>query len=235
MLILLIEDNPRISDFIVRGLKEYNHTVELAQNGVEAKDMIVSREWDIILLDIMLPDTDGLEIIQHIRQRKINTPILVISALSEADDKIKAFDYGADDYLAKPFVFRELMAHINALTRRVNQSYNEDREILECADLRVDVSQHHIERGDTSINLTIQEFKLLKILLENKDRIVSRSELLDSVWGVNGYNTTNVVDVYISYLRNKIDSDHNIKLIRTIKGRGYMIQSDETAKILNKK
>ncbi len=230
MLILLIEDNARISEFIVRGLEENDHAVIWTDNGIEARNMITQRKWDLILLDIMLPGIDGLELLQYTRRKKVNALILVISALSETNDRIKALDYGADNYLTKPFLFRELIAHINALTRRAKLNYNEDMNILECNDLRLNIDKHQIERAGKEIRLTIQEFKLLKILMENKNRVVTRTELLDNVWGINCDNTTNVVDVYISYLRNKIDAEHDIKLIKTIKGRGYLIQDTSTSK-----
>lgn len=231
MRILLVEDNPRISEFVIRGLEENDHSVVLAENGIDARELITRKEWEIILLDIMLPGIDGLELVQYTRRKKINTPILVISALSETDDKIKALDYGADDYLTKPFLFRELIAYINALTRRAKLNYDENRDILECEDLTLDIDKHKIERAGEEIKLTLQEFKLLKTLLENKNRVVTRTQLLDNVWGVYCDNTTNVVDVYISYLRNKIDAGHPVKLIKTIKGRGYLIQSQNTPKV----
>lgn len=225
MLILLVEDNPRISEFVMRGLEEIDHSVIWTDNGIDARELITQKNWDLILLDIMLPGIDGLELLQYARRKRVNVPILVISALSETDDKIKALDYGADDYLTKPFLFKELVAYVNALTRRVKLNYDEDLNILQCNDLRVDIDKHQIERSGKKIKLTLQEFKLLKTLLENKNRVVTRTQLLDSVWGINCDNTTNVVDVYISYLRNKIDAQYDTKLIKTVKGRGYLIQS----------
>lgn len=227
MEILLVEDNTRISEFVLKGLEESGFSVVLADNGVEARSLISQKKWDLILLDIMLPDIDGIELLQYTRYKKINTPILVISALGDPDDKIKALDYGADDYLPKPFLFRELLAHINALTRRAKLNYDTSSETLECDDLKMYVDRHRVERGGVEVKLTLQEFKLLKLLMENRDRVLSRSQLLDAVWGINYDTNTNVVDVYISYLRNKIDTDSRPKLIKTIKGRGYMIQSEE--------
>ncbi|SHF86288.1 response regulator transcription factor [Dysgonomonas macrotermitis] len=227
MELLLVEDNSRISDFVMKGLEESGFSVVLANNGIEARTLISQREWDMILLDIMLPGIDGIELLQYTRYKKINTPIIVISALSDPEDKIKALDYGADDYITKPFLFRELVAHINALTRRTKLSYNSSSDVLECGNLKMDVDRHKIERAGEDINLTLQEFKLLKLLLENKDKVLSRTQLLDTVWGLNYDTNTNIVDVYISYLRNKIDRDDLPKLIKTIKGRGYMIQSNE--------
>lgn len=225
MELLLIEDNIRISEFMVKGLIESGFSVVLAENGTDARSLISQREWDLILLDIMLPDIDGIELLQYTRYKKINTPILVVSALGEPDDKVKALDYGADDYLAKPFHFKELIARINALTRRARINYNTPSEILECDDLRLYIDEHRIERGNTEIKLTLQEFKLLKILMENKNKVLPRSQILDSVWGINYDSNTNVVDVYISYLRNKVDIEGHTKLIETIKGRGYMIRT----------
>lgn len=225
MELLLVEDNIRISEFMVKGLVESGFSVVLAENGTDARSLISQREWDLILLDIMLPDIDGIELLQYTRYKKINTPILVVSALGEPNDKVKALDYGADDYLAKPFHFKELIARINALTRRARINYNTPSEILECDDLRLYIDEHRIERGNTEIKLTLQEFKLLKILMENKNKVLPRSQILDSVWGINYDSNTNVVDVYISYLRNKVDIEGHTKLIETIKGRGYMIRT----------
>ncbi len=227
MELLLVEDNSRISDFIVRGLEESGFSVVLVDNGVEARNIISQKEWSLILLDIMLPDIDGIELLQYTRYKKIHTPILVISALGDPEDKIKALDYGADDYLTKPFLLRELISHINALLRRAKLQYDTSSDMLECGDLKMYVDKHLVKRGEREIKLTFQEFKLLKLLIENKDKVLSRSQLLDTVWGVNYDNNTNVVDVYISYLRNKIDAEEEPKLIKTIKGRGYMLQSQD--------
>lgn len=227
MELLLVEDNSRISDFVVKGLEESGFSIVLVDNGVEARNLISQKEWSLILLDIMLPDIDGIELLQYTRYKKIYTPILVISALGDPEDKIKALDYGADDYLTKPFLLRELISHINALLRRAKLQYDTFSDMLECGDLKMYVDKHLVKRGEREIKLTLQEFKLLKLLIENKDKVLSRSQLLDTVWGVNYDNNTNVVDVYISYLRNKIDAEDEPKLIKTIKGRGYMLQSQD--------
>lgn len=223
--ILLVEDNIHISEFVVKGLEETGFSVVLVENGTEARRLINEREWNVILLDIMLPDIDGIEILQYARYKKIHTPILVISALSDTDDKVKALDYGADDYLAKPFHFKELVARINALARRAKSTYNEPAELLECDDLKLYIDKHKVTRGDKEIKLSLQEFKLLKLLLENKDRVLGRTQILNTVWGINYDTSTNVVDVYISYLRNKIDIEGHDKLIETVKGRGYLIRT----------
>lgn len=223
--ILLVEDNIHISEFVVKGLEESGFSVVLVQNGTDAREQINQREWSVILLDIMLPDIDGIELLQYTRYKKIHTPILVISALSDTDDKVKALDYGADDYLAKPFHFKELVARIKALTRRAKSTYNEPSELLTCGDLKLYIDKHRVTRGDKEIKLSLQEFKLLKLLLENQDRVLGRTQILNTVWGINYDTTTNVVDVYISYLRNKIDVEGQDKLIETVKGRGYLIRT----------
>lgn len=225
--ILLVEDNSRISDFVVKGLLESGFSVQLTDNGTDARRLISQKEWSLILLDIMLPDIDGFELLQYTRYKKIETPILVLSALADPDDKVKALDYGADDYLSKPFHFKELVARINALTRRSRTSYNLAADCLQCEDLKLYENKHKVERGGKDITLTLQEFKLLKLLMENKNKVLSRTEILDTVWGLNYDSTTNIVDVYISYLRNKIDAEGYTKLINTVKGRGYILRTQD--------
>jgi two-component system OmpR family response regulator len=224
MKVLLIEDDKRISSFVVKGLKENGFTVTLAASGEEGRILIQENEWDIILMDIMLPGIDGIQLTRLIRYKNNRTPILIISALGETDDKITALDGGADDYLTKPFHFNELISRINALTRRAKYHFQEKQKIYTCADLRADPDEYTVKRGDTLINLSPREFRLLLFLLENKNKVVSRTVLLSAVWGVNYDHHTNVVDVYISYLRNKIDNSYSHKLIHTVKGAGYSIR-----------
>ena len=226
--LLLIEDNKKISEFMVQGLEESGYFVTLCENGVDAREKITLDKWDVIVMDIMLPDIDGLELLQYSRFKKIYTPILLVSALGETEDKVKALDYGADDYLAKPFHFRELVARVNALTRRAGLNATQTmNDGLQCRDLFLYVNEHRVKRGETSIELTLQEFKLLRLLMENVDKVMSRTEILNSVWGMNHNSNTNIVDVYISYLRNKIEIEGSPKLIETVKGRGYIIRSKE--------
>jgi DNA-binding response OmpR family regulator len=172
----------------------------------------------------MLPDIDGFELLQYTRFKENHTPILVLSALNETADKVKALEYGADDYLSKPFHFKELIARIHALTRRFKKNYNEQSNVLAIEDLKLYIDEHRVVRDEKEIKLTLQEFKLLKYLMENKNRIMSRTQILDAVWGHNYDTNTNIIDVYISYLRTKIDADSSIKLIETVKGRGYLIR-----------
>jgi len=221
--ILLVEDDSRISDFIVKGLKENGMQVQLVASGEEARDLILSTDWDLILMDIMLPGIDGIQLTKMIRFKKNYTPILMLSALSETTDKISALDSGADDYLTKPFHFSELLSRINALTRRTKFNYEKKDHIYICGDLKIEPEKHLVTQGDKTIDLSPREYKLLLFLLENKDRVVSRMQILERVWGIQFDTNTNVVDVYISYLRSKIDESKG-KIIHTIKGTGYMLQ-----------
>lgn len=223
MNILLIEDDKRISDFVIKGLEENGFSVSLAITGEIAREMVSESEWDIILMDIMLPGIDGIQLTKLIRYKKNHTPILVLSALDDADDKVSALDSGADDYLVKPFHFKELISRINALTRRTKFNYKEKEQVYICHNLKVNLDEHSVYQNEAPIDLSPREYKLLLFLLENKNKVVSRTQILNAVWGINYDNNTNVVDVYISYLRNKID-EQEYKFIHTIKGTGYMLK-----------
>lgn len=223
MNILLIEDDKRISDFVIKGLEENGFSVTLAVTGEIAREMISENDWDIILMDIMLPGIDGIQLTKLIRFKKNHTPILVLSALDDADDKVSALDSGADDYLVKPFHFKELISRINALTRRTKFNYKDKEQVYICHNLKVNLDEHSVSQNDKPIDLSPREYKLLLFLLENKNKVISRTQILNAVWGINYDNNTNVVDVYISYLRNKIDENQH-KFIHTIKGTGYMLK-----------
>ncbi|MGS4344161.1 response regulator transcription factor [Myroides odoratus] len=223
MNILLVEDDKRISEFIVKGLEEKGIHVQLASSGEEARKLILQGDWDLILMDIMLPDIDGIQLTKMIRFKKDYTPILMLSALSDTTDKIDALDGGADDYLTKPFHFSELLSRINALTRRTKFNYENTSKSYHCRDLVLNPEKHVVSQGDKIIDLSPKEYKLLLYLLENKGRVISRTQILEQVWGIQYDTNTNVVDVYISYIRNKIDETQG-KLIHTIKGTGYMLQ-----------
>lgn len=218
-----MEDDSRISDFIVKGLEENGMQVQLASTGEQARELVLNNDWDLILMDIMLPGIDGIQLTKMIRFKKNYTPILMLSALSETSDKISALDSGADDYLTKPFHFSELLSRINALTRRTKFNYEKKEQVYICRNLKVDPEKHLVTQNDKQIDLSPREYKLLLFLLENKDRVVSRMQILERVWGIQFDTNTNVVDVYISYLRNKINESDG-KLIHTIKGTGYMLQ-----------
>jgi two-component system OmpR family response regulator len=222
MNVLLIEDDKRISEFIIKGLEENNFTVHLAETGEIARDLIQHDTWDIILMDIMLPGIDGIQLTKMMRFKKIHTPILMLSALSNTDDKVNALDSGADDYLVKPFHFQELISRVNALTRRTKFNYDKVETLYTCGSLTINPEEHKVTENDALIDLSPREYKLLLFLLENRNKVMSRTQILNAVWGINYDNNTNVVDVYISYLRNKIEQNH--KFIHTIKGTGYMLK-----------
>lgn len=226
MKILIVEDDNRISNFLQKGLSEAGYFVQLATDGNEARSLIHTENWDLFILDVMLPEIDGFQLAQLIRYKKIDTPVLMLSALGTPEDKIKALDLGADDYLVKPFHFPELLSRIKALRRRYELYYAKD-QILQCGDLSVNVDANVVERNGAEIILSAKEFKFLVFLMENRNKIVTRSQILQVVWNTNMDTFTNVVDVYISYLRNKIDGKFPEKLIRTVKGRGYMITAKE--------
>ncbi len=226
MNILLIEDDSRISDFVVKGLEENNHTVTLATSGEQARDWISGHSWDIILLDIMLPGIDGVQLTKLIRYKQNPTPIIILSALGDADDKVRALDSGADDYLVKPFHFKELLSRINALTRRAKFNRLGGEQIYRCANLTVNTDEHTVLLDNEQVEFSPKEYKLLLYLLENRNKALSRVQILNAVWGISYNNNTNVVDVYISYLRSKIEKG-NLKFIHTVKGTGYMLKAPQ--------
>ncbi|KAF2514400.1 response regulator transcription factor [Flavobacterium zhairuonense] len=224
MNVLLIEDDKRISEFIVKGLEENNFTVHLAETGEIARDLIQQDIWDIILMDIMLPGIDGIQLVKLMRFKKNHTPVLMLSALSDTDDKVIALDSGADDYLVKPFHFKELISRVNALTRRTKFNYDKEETLYTLGSLTINPAEHKVAENNNPIDLSPREYKLLLYLLENRNKVIPRTQILNAVWGINYDNNTNVVDVYISYLRNKIEQNH--KFIHTIKGTGYMLKEE---------
>jgi len=221
MNILLVEDDSRISDFVIKGLEESGHTVALAHTAELARDWIGDHEWDVILMDIMLPGIDGVQLTKLIRYRRNHTPILVLSALDGPDDKVTALDSGADDYLVKPFHFKELLSRINALVRRAQLSRQGGGQSYHSGPLIVNTDEHRVTLHGEEIELSPKEYKLLLYLVEHRGRVLPRTQLLNAVWGINFDNSTNVVDVYISYLRNKIERQ-GVKFIHTVKGTGYL-------------
>lgn len=223
MQIILIEDDKRISDFILKGLEENGHFVTLCKSAEAFIDEYLQHSFDLIICDIMLPNMDGIQLVQTLRYKNIFTPILMLTALSSVQDKVSALDFGADDYMTKPFHFDELLSRINALTRRHHYAQNEEKlDIFETGDLFVDLQQYQVKVAGAEVVLSPKEFKLLNYLIENVNKAVSRVQILNAVWGITFDNHTNVVDVYISYLRNKIEK--NKKYIFTIKSVGYMLK-----------
>ena len=221
MNILLIEDDQRISDFVMKGLQEAGFKVQLSETGVKARALILE-QWDVILMDIMLPDIDGMELLKLLRYKKSSTPVLMLSALGTPEDRITALDAGADDFLVKPFHFKELISRINALVRRTKGHFEESKNILICANIQVNTDEHLVKVSGKVVEFSPREYKLLLFLMEHKNKVVSRTLILNNVWGINYDNNTNVVDVYISYLRNKLGN--TASHLQTIVGTGYMLK-----------
>lgn len=226
--ILLVEDEISLVHFIQKGLEEQGFEVSVALDGNVGYKMASEMAFDIIVLDIMLPGMNGLEVCKKLRTEHVTTPILFLTALSTSENIATGLDLGADDYLAKPFKFIELNARIKALLRRFDITSDtaaaDDNEVYTIADLRVDDKAKTVHRGDTEIKLTANEYRLLVELIKNKGRVLSRNTLLESAWDVNYNAGTNVIDVYINYLRNKIETDPSNKLIHTVVGMGYVLK-----------
>ncbi len=224
MQILLVEDDNRISSFLIKGLEEVGYSVTLSKNAEEVLEHYIEMSWDLMIVDVMLPKMDGIQLVQSLRYKKNLVPILMLSALQTVNDKVSALDSGADDYMTKPFHFAELLSRIQALTRRHGQQLTPRSNILEIADLQIDLHQYQVSRGGVAIELSPREFKLFKYLVDHKNMALSRLQILNAVWNIHFDNQTNVVDVYISYLRNKLETA-DLKYIYTVKGIGYMFKS----------
>lgn len=222
MRILLVEDDERIFEFVRRGLLAEGYGIEVAQDGADGLAMATSGAFDIIILDLMLPGLDGREVCQRLRASHVHTPILMLTALDTLDDKVQGLRLGADDYLTKPFAFDELLARIEAVLRRGN-SYQSDVAELCVADLTLNRDTREVHRGGRLIEVTPKEFALLEYLMSNPDKVVSRTRILENVWGYNVDPLTNVVEVYIRHLRNKVDAESATPLIQTVRGFGYKI------------
>jgi two-component system OmpR family response regulator len=226
MKILVVEDNERVARFVTRGLREAGHTVEHAANGRDGLFMAASEPHDVIVMDRMLPgDIDGLAIIEALRKSGNRTPILILSALNDVDERIRGLRSGGDDYLTKPFAFGELLARVDALGRR-SVDGGADR-ILQVADLRMDLLSRRVSRGSRAITLQPREFKLLEYLMRHANQVVTRTMLLEAVWDYNFDPQTNVVDVHISKLRQKIECDSERPLVKTVRNAGYMLSEHE--------
>jgi len=219
--ILLVEDDERIVHFVKRGLEAESYRVDVARNGNEAIDMAKAICYHLIILDLLLPMKSGVEVCQTLRSEKIQTPILILTAKDTLQEKVEGLNVGADDYLTKPFAFEELVARVKALLRR--GEYKEVAEELKIADLTLNRGSHEVRRGSQLIALTAKEFALLECLMSNPNKALSRTTLLEKVWGYHYDTLTNVVDVYIRYLRKKVDEDYSKKLIQTVRDVGYKI------------
>ena len=218
-----MEDEAKVAGFIRKGLEEEGYAVDVASDGRSGLRMALDRLHDLIILDVQLPGMDGIGVLREIRKAKVPTPVLLLTVRAAIEDKVLGLDSGADDYLTKPFAFQELVARVRALLRRRAEG---DQTVLQVADLKLDPARRTVSRGDRKIELTAREFSLLDFFMRNPGRIVTRTTIAEHVWDYDFDSMTNVIDVYVNYLRKKIDSGHDLKLIRTIRGVGYMLSAE---------
>jgi heavy metal response regulator len=224
MRVLVVEDENSMAQFIRQGLLEQGYAIDVASDGREGLDFALLSKYDVIVLDIMLPIMSGLEMLSELRDQGIKTPVLLLTARSEVEDRVHGLDIGADDYLVKPFAFSELLARLRALIRRPPL---QNEPILKFADLEMDVATHTVRRGGIKIELSPREFALLELLLRHPRQVLSRTQIAQRVWNLDYYTDTNVVDVYIGYLRRKIDRGFDCPLIHTVRGIGYRLASED--------
>ena len=222
-LILIVEDEEKIARVLELELTFEGYSIDKAYTGYEALEKYREREWDLILLDIMLPEMSGVEILRRIRKSDESTPVILLTAKDSIEDKVTGLDLGANDYITKPFQIEELLARIRAALR-LNQKIEVDSDWLVFEDLRLNEGTREVFRGDSMIELTPREFDLLVYFLKNPRQVLTRDQILDTVWGYDYYGETNVVDVYVRYLRKKVDGDREDKLIHTVRGVGYVLK-----------
>jgi DNA-binding response OmpR family regulator len=228
--VLIVEDERKISAYVKRGLEEQGYVVDAAYTGREALDWVDAAPFDLIVLDILLPEIDGLTVCRELRERRIRTPVLMLTARDAVDDRVAGLDAGADDYLVKPFALKELLARLRAMTRRTGEVPK--NPIMQMADLTLDTLRRRVKRGNKTIELAAKEYAVLECLLREPERVLSRTQIADHVWNYDVYNQSNIVDVYIRNLRRKIDDNFEVKLIHTVRGAGYRLavdKEDETA------
>jgi len=223
MKILVVEDEERVAHFIQKGLKEEGHAVDVSYDGEDGEFLAEVNDYDLIILDLMLPKKNGLIVCRELRAGGVATPVLMLTARDSVEDKVRGLDAGADDYLAKPFAFEELLARVRALLRR--QSDNKS-PVLSIADLELDPISRRVSRNETPIRLTTKEYALLEYLLRNPGKVLSRTLIGEHVWDMNFDPESNVIDVYISHLRSKIDKGFDIPLLHTLRGQGYLLSDD---------
>jgi heavy metal response regulator len=222
---LLVEDERRISAYVKRGLQEAGYAVDAVYSGREALDWTEAASYDIIILDILLPELDGISACRELRRRGDRTPVLMLTARDTVDDRVTGLDAGADDYLVKPFAMKELLARLRALSRR--SSEQPESSVLQVADLTLDTRTHQVRRAGRRIEMTAKEYAVLECLLREPGRVLTRSVIAEHVWNYDTFNQSNVVDVYIRNLRRKVDDPFDKKLIRTLRGVGYSISADD--------
>ncbi|MCX5735958.1 MAG: response regulator transcription factor [candidate division NC10 bacterium] len=221
MRILLVEDDKKVASFIRKGLEEEGHAVDVAAEGEAGLFMGLDRLHDLIILDVMLPKKPGFQVLRELRQAKVSTPVLMLTARDTVEDKVQGLDAGADDYLTKPFVFAELLARVRALLRRGAEARSPR---LQVADLVLDPATRSVTRDGQPITLTNREFALLEYLMRNAGRVLTRTAITEHVWDYDFDSGTNVIDVYVNYLRKKIDAGHEPKLLHTVRGAGYVLR-----------
>jgi len=221
MRILIVEDEKKVAAFIKKGLEEETYAVDIAIDGEEGLHLGEQNQYDLIILDLMLPKINGLEILSILRSKKIETPILLLTAKDSVDDKVEGLNQGADDYLTKPFAFSELIARIRVLLRR---GKTETKTTLEIADLQLDLVSHKVIRGNEEIELTGKEYSLLEYFMRNQEKVLTRTMIAEHVWDYNFDTFTNVIDVYVNHLRKKIDKNFSTKLLHTLRGVGYVMK-----------
>jgi len=221
MNVLLIEDDPRVARVVQRALQEAGKRVEVVHDGAEGLARAQTASYDLIVLDVMLPELDGIELCRSLRRQRVRTPVLMLTARDSVADRVRGLDAGADDYLTKPFALEELLARVRALSRRAGEA---EDEVLRVGDLTLNLARHEARRGGRVIELTAREFALLEYLMRNAGRVLTRAQITDHVWGYDSEATSNVVEIYIHYLRDKIDRGFPRPLIRTVRGVGYTVK-----------
>ena len=223
--ILLIEDEPKTVQSLKQGLEENNYDVSIAYDGHMGKQLALAHTYQLIVSDIIIPGINGLDLCRELRSMGIQTPILMLTALSTTDDKLNGFEAGADDYLPKPFDFKEFLARVQALIKRSNQTIL-DAQILKFADLEMDLNSSLVSRAGQMIHLTSKEFQLLEYFLRNQEKVISKAEIAENIWEVEDENSSNLIEVYVNYLRKKVDKGFSSKLIHTQFGMGYILRQE---------
>ncbi len=226
MRILIAEDERDLNNLLKKRLEKQKYSVDACFDGEEALDYLAAADYDAVILDIMMPKKNGLQVLQHIRNRKKNTPVLLLTARDSVEDRVAGLDAGADDYLIKPFAFEELLARIRVMLRK-NSSAETKTNVVKIADLTVDLNTQKVYRGDKEISLSSREFSILRYLCMNKGIVLSRDKIEEHIWNYDYAGGSNVVDVYIRYLRKKIDEGFSPKLIHTVRGAGYVLREEE--------
>jgi DNA-binding response OmpR family regulator len=224
MKILLVEDDPKISSFVKIGLESNDYIVDTAYDGIMGERLAITKNFDVMILDVVIPGISGFQLCKNIRQKNILTPIIMLTSLDSVDDKLTGFECGADDYLLKPFSFRELLARIKALSRRSKETFV--NPVLKVSDLEIDTVALKVKRDNKEIKLTPTEYKILELLMNNKGKVFDRIDIAEKIWGITFNSGTNVIDVHINSLRKKIDREFEPKLIQTKVGFGYVLSEE---------